>query len=321
MSRISIIIATYNRCQSLEGTLKTLWPQAAGIPEVEILVVDNNSTDATKAVAKKWMPQFQGRLRYVFEPRQGKSFALNTAVRAARGEIVAFLDDDVFVEAGWLAAMDATFRTTGCDGVGGRVLPEYPPDAPRWVRDNMMLLSGPIVAYDYGTGTLPYARPMYEFIGANFAFRKRVLEDCGLFNEAIGVGRGIENEDKELCGRLIRAGKSLVYCGQALVRHPVDPQRMSLIYIAKWNIRLGRHRFAFDEKGQLEKGLVCYFGVPRYLIKEILLSVFKAGAGIFNKRLFLAHWMRLFIDIGRAQEIRKTCSLMEKKRRNREKSR
>ena len=101
--KITVILCTYNRCQSLVRALDSL---AASILsetiEWEVLVVDNNSSDQTKAIVEDFCRQYPGRFRYLFEPQQGKSYALNAGIREARGDILAFVDDDVTVEPMWL---------------------------------------------------------------------------------------------------------------------------------------------------------------------------------------------------------------------------
>jgi len=79
---ISVIICTYNRCESLKDTLDSLLAQECdGTFNWEVIVVDNNSKDRTKEVVESYMHKFGGKLRYLFEPRQGKSHALNKEIK------------------------------------------------------------------------------------------------------------------------------------------------------------------------------------------------------------------------------------------------
>ena len=95
----TIIVCTYNRCKSLAKTLESIATlRVPGPVEWEVLVVDNNSTDQTRAVVEGFSCRYPSRFRYLFEPQQGKSCALNAGIQAARGEILAFTDDDVTVE-------------------------------------------------------------------------------------------------------------------------------------------------------------------------------------------------------------------------------
>ena len=86
--KITVILCTYNRCKRLAKALESV--AASALPasvDWEVLVVDNNSKDETRQVIEEFCERYPARFRYVFEPRQGKSNALNTGIREARGEI------------------------------------------------------------------------------------------------------------------------------------------------------------------------------------------------------------------------------------------
>src|ERR1700733_6053483 len=109
--KITVILCTYNRCMSLARTLDSVATQT--LPERadwEILVVDNNSRDQTRKVVDEFCRQYPGRFRYIFEPQQGKSHALNTGIREAQGDILAFVDDDVVVAKGWIHNLTRVFH-------------------------------------------------------------------------------------------------------------------------------------------------------------------------------------------------------------------
>jgi len=305
MKTISIIIATYNRSIDLTLCLDDIFKQKQdGNFTFEIIVADNNSTDNTKDVVLSFEKKYPGQVQYIFERKQGKCNALNAAIAIAKADIIAFTDDDVRVDQQWLISLAACFQAQHCDGVGGRILPVYPPQTPGWIKENISLLSGPIVFYDHGTGTKEYQKPAYEFLGANFAFKRQVFEDCGLFRTDIGPGKGTFGDDTEFVGRAFRSGKKLFYCGEALVWHPVDIKRTTLKYIAQWNIGLGRYRVIVDEQGVIKPSLVYWFGIPRYLIAQILKNMINVAISIFNKKEFLKAWVQLFVNIGKAMQIR-----------------
>jgi glycosyltransferase involved in cell wall biosynthesis len=118
----SIIIPTYNRADELRETIRSIARlQVAG--EWELLIVDNNSTDQTRAVVDSERATFPAPLFYLFEREQGRYAALNTGIRAATGSIIATTDDDARVEPDWLTRAAAGLEKFGCDYVGGKVLP------------------------------------------------------------------------------------------------------------------------------------------------------------------------------------------------------
>ncbi len=307
---ISIIIATCNRCESLKNTFDSFLSQECdGTFEFEIIVVDNNSKDGTKVTVESYLPKLNGanasRLRYLFEPTKGKSYALNKGIREAKGNIIAFADDDVVVDSQWLRQIVQCLEEYRCDGIGGRILPSYPQETPQWIKDNKHLLAGPIVFYDQGESIKKYEKPMREFLGTNFVFKREVFDQCGLFRTDLGPGTPRIGEDTEFVNRILNKNKVLYYCGKALVWHPVDVQRMTLRYLAKWYMTLGRYRVLGDDQGKIPEHLTYYFGVPRYLIGEIVHNGLYALKNIFNKPEFLKAWKQLFINWGRAMEIRR----------------
>ena len=101
--KTTVIVCTYNRCESLANTLDSLAKSIVpASTEWEVLIVDNNSSDRTRQVVEDFSRRFPGRFRYTFEPCQGKSFALNRGIRETQADVLAFTDDDVIAEPTWL---------------------------------------------------------------------------------------------------------------------------------------------------------------------------------------------------------------------------
>jgi glycosyltransferase involved in cell wall biosynthesis len=297
----SIIICTYNRCGSLQETLLSLRAQAFTAPlEYEILVVDNNSTDATRRTVDEMLPLFAGRLRYLLEPRKGKSYALNLGIMQARGKLLLFTDDDVLADASWVEQMVRCFAAHPCDAAGGRVLPLYPSRCPVWIKECRDILSGPIVSHDYGGEEKPYdAGRMLPFVGANMAARREVFAENGLFRTDMGVGIGICSEDTEMFRRLEKADRRLYYCGGAAVHHKVAQERMNYFYIARWSIGYGR---SIARRDDVQRVLQRYFGIPRYLFRDIASRGIGAAVNMFNRKRFIENWQHMFLNIGAAIE-------------------
>jgi len=106
---VSVVISTYNRCARLRHALESLLSQESDGVAWEAVVVDNNSTDDTRGVVESFGDRFGGRLRYVFEPRQGLSFGRNAGIGRAVAPLVAFTDDDVQPAADWLYRIKRCF--------------------------------------------------------------------------------------------------------------------------------------------------------------------------------------------------------------------
>jgi len=308
---ITVIVPTHNRCESLKDTLSSLLEQACDNNfDYEIIVVDNNSKDKTREVVEEYKAKFKKKLRYIFERKQGVSSARNRGIKEARGEIIAFTDDDCIVDKYWLVNIWNCFRKYNCDAVGGRVLPLYPKNTPKWIVANKDILSGPIPYHDYGEETKIYVRDrtkfrMRPFIGANMAFRKKCFNENGYFLINLGPGRGIMGEDSEFFGRLERNNVSIYYCGESIVYHKIEKERLKWRYIADWFIKLGRYS-AIEEKICSPNQINFLFGAPRYIFKEMMQDSFWLFFGlIIKEKKILKKIIRFFWNVGKIIEFRK----------------
>lgn len=264
---ITVILCTYNRCQSLANALESL--AASQVPESaswEVLVVDNNSRDRTRAVVEDYCHQYPGRFRYLFEPKPGKSHALNSGIQANEAEILAFVDDDVTVEPTWLRNLTAPFDRGKCVGVGGRVLPEQNFLPPRWMPLQDPYALAPLALFDLGLEAGSLNEPPF---GTNMAFRKRAFENHGGFRTDLGPqpGSEIRSEDSEFGHRLLAAGEQLRYEPSAIVYHAVPENRIQKSYFLRWRFDKGRAEILQSGVPTDTRWLVA--GVPLYLFRRL----------------------------------------------------
>jgi len=237
---LTVILCTFNRHQLLEKALESV--AASKVPDLvkwEVLVVDNNSTDQTRDVIQHLSRRYQGRFRYLFEPRQGKSFALNRAIREARGDVLAFMDDDVTVEPEWLRNLTAALDCEQWAGAGGRIVLQWPAALPSWLSINGPYARHPFPGFDQGDEAKELIGPPF---GTNMAFRKEVFERHGGFRTDLGPvpGSEIRAEDTEFGRRVIAAGERLRYEPSAVVYHPVPENRIDKRFFLKWRFDYGR---------------------------------------------------------------------------------
>ena len=177
---VSVILCTYNRSESLAKALASI--AQSRVPESiqwEVLVVDNNSRDATRSVVEEFCRRDPSMFRYLFEPQQGKSCALNAGIQAARGEILAFTDDDVTVEPTWLQNLTSSLTNGVWAGAGGRTLPEKTFSAPRWMASEDRYALGPLAMFDLGCEPRELIEPLF---GNNMAYRREAFEKYGRFS-------------------------------------------------------------------------------------------------------------------------------------------
>lgn len=251
---LCVVICTYNRCDLLGAVLEGL-VQAEPVADatLAIVVVDNNSPDATRQVVDR----FSGRLplRYLFEPRQGKAYALNTAVAAAAdAQLILFTDDDVELPADWMVRfVEAVRRNPEYDWYGGRVLPWWPTGQPAWWREeSRAALAGYFIDYDLGEASRPYRTDDRWPIGAAMAVRPQVFNRIGGYREDLGPRgklRGV-GEETDLLERAARAGYRGFYVADAVCRHYVDPARLRLKEYFRFGIGKGLNQYRGGTEGK-----------------------------------------------------------------------
>jgi GT2 family glycosyltransferase len=210
--KISVIVATYNRCIKLRTLLQTLTECSLGGNECEVLVVDNGSTDDTKDAAREFQARCGLDFRYLFEGRRGKSNALNTGIELANGEILAFTDDDCIPSRNWIESIAREFEADPTLAVlGGRVELYDKNDFA-----HSLSLSTQRSQIVHGVQVIKNA----PIIGANMAFRKSILKRIGGFDPLLGPGArcGIA-EDVEILYRIYKGGFKIVYSPEAIVLH------------------------------------------------------------------------------------------------------
>lgn len=201
---LSVCICTYNRADDLALILKSLArlrvPQGRG---VEFIIVDNASTDATSAVLNATAAHFPFPLKVVYEPICGSGAAHNCALKHARGEVIAWTDDDCVPAEDWIE----------------RILAHFDDDP------TLEILTGRIELYDPShypitiNTSLEPANITYV-LGANMAFRRRLPERIGLFDPRFGAGAPLRAaEDAEFAFRALRGGGRIAYTPDVLLYH------------------------------------------------------------------------------------------------------
>ncbi|MFM9079937.1 MAG: glycosyltransferase [Opitutaceae bacterium] len=243
--KVTVAIPTYNRAAFLRQTLAGIAAQRCPREALEVLVIDNNSTDDTRAVVAEFAGE-RPAPRHILEPRQGLDFARNRAVAEARGEIIVFGDDDILVETDWLAQMTAPLLidTAGKVGaVGGEVIPVFPDGLPDWVREWHAPLR-----FRSDPGPL---EQRHSPMGANLAFPRRVFDQLGLFHTALdrAAGNYFSGGDSEMIRRVRAAGLEVWFVPAAAVRHQMPASRTTFRYAARHAFDSARSR-VIDRAGQ-----------------------------------------------------------------------
>jgi glycosyltransferase involved in cell wall biosynthesis len=191
--------------------------------DYEVLLLDNNSTDKTREIGVGFAARFP-RIRYINEPIQGHPHTKNRGVRESRGEIIAFVDDDVYFSPGWLKAIASSFeRHPDVACIGGMVVPHFEGDRPSWLEDDLLDVYSVARYGDHEREILP---PEYP-IGCNMAFRRSVFEQLGGFPTSLGrkPGNLLSNDETYFLLCLVNAGLKLFYSPDAQVSHRISAER------------------------------------------------------------------------------------------------
>jgi len=208
---ISVIIGTYNRCESLIKSVRSII--LMHVPDGvswELIVVDNNSTDKTREQVSNLGRNTTVDMHYVLEERQGLSYARNRGIEESKGKIIAFLDDDCIVDPYWLSRLVNEFHADPeLHGIGGRVELYDKRDKPVTImtsRDRRLFTS---------------AGQLFSFMhGCNMAFVRTVFENTGVFDIRLGPGTKIlAAEDADFIYRVYKSGFKMLYCPELLVYH------------------------------------------------------------------------------------------------------
>jgi glycosyltransferase involved in cell wall biosynthesis len=230
--RASIVIPTRNRAARLEALLASLAAQTVPADEFEILVVDNGSTDATATVIDEWAARRPG-VRRVYQPELGVSRARNAGLAEARAAVVAFLDDDVLTEPGWLAGvLGAWDRWPDAGVVCGPADLHLGAPAPRWFGPETGVWYSTV---DFGSEARILRDPEEVPWGLNLAVRTDLARAAGGFAEHLGRSDGNlrGGEDVHLVARIRRPGNPVVYEPRAAVHHVVTKDRLRLGWLLR----------------------------------------------------------------------------------------
>jgi glycosyltransferase involved in cell wall biosynthesis len=253
---ISVLVCTYNRAELLGGALQSLVVQTLHKSRYEVIIVDNNSTDATHEIARDYAGRYDN-FKVIREDRQGKSYACNTGIAAARGKYIAFMDDDAKASPDWVERiLSFISRRPEVVAFGGPYKSFSLVELPKWYKES------------YGSWTLgdveiPIAET--EWInGTNMVFRRTLLLELGGFNENMGMtGKEIAyGADTEIFRRIKEKRLPVYYVPDMVVEHLIADYKMSLRWMLMSYYRNG---FSGLETFGLKRRPLWQFMVTGYL--------------------------------------------------------
>jgi glycosyltransferase involved in cell wall biosynthesis len=280
---LTVLIPTYNRHRMLKHTLDSLI-RARAAPEldVNVIIVDNNSQDDTRGTVVDYAGRSQLPIDYVFERRQGRSFALNAGIAAATGDLIGMIDDDEEVDENWYFAIGSAFTQGDVDFVGGPYVPRWAAPAPGWLPRNYL---GAIGWVDGGDRVRVYDSNYGGILmGGNAVLTRSILERVGPYSTLLGRAgnRLLSCEDEDMYKRLLAAGAVGVYLPGLIIYHYVPKERLTKRYFRDWCFWRGVSRGVMD-KGR--KSPCSYFGgIPRYLYGAAARSALRMASSMVRDR-------------------------------------
>lgn len=212
---ICLCVCTYKRPELLRQLLSNLEEQQTeGLFDYSIVIADNDRAESGRHVVESYARQSKIPIIYDVEPRQNIALARNKTIENAKGDFVAFIDDDEFPLDQWLLNMYKALICFESDGVLGPVIPYFEMEPPRWI------LKGGI----FERPTHPSGHVLdwnYTRTGNALVRRELFKEVPNWFNPVFGKG----GEDQDFFKRRIEEGHVFVWCGEAPVFETVPPDR------------------------------------------------------------------------------------------------
>lgn len=237
---LSVIIPTFNRSLQLNKTLDSIAQQSLSEKEYEIIIIDNGSTDDTAQVIQKFIdahPTHQ--IRSFYDRTPGLLTGRHLGAQKANGDVLVYADDDIKASDNWLRTIRDIFLDSSVQLAGGKCLPAYEIDPPKWVTDffstsEMGTMLPDLSLCDFGN-TVMEISPNYIW-GLNFSIRKSALYELGGFHpDNISPAYQMFQGDGEtgLALKAIERKYRSVYHPENLVYHDVPKQRMTIEYFDK----------------------------------------------------------------------------------------
>jgi glycosyltransferase involved in cell wall biosynthesis len=290
----SIIITTFNRANYLVRCLEAVAAQTADHATFEIIVVDNNSTDTTKEVVLTFAqshPTLQ--VHYLFEAKQGTSYARNCGVRAASGEYLCFTEDDAAPSPQWLETLVAAFSEADVGCAGGPIIPDYEgQDRPPHLQGDLQGLVGGF--------QLPYTEPTAVSRwtelpwGGNMAFRSNVFIDAGQFRTDLGPSakRRLTAEETEMIARAHQSGWKIMYIPSARMKHFVPSERLEKSHLYRVGLGLAASHVVLTSDPRAHM-IMRWFASDLWYATRMFFKF--VGAIVRRKSLWFDDYMRFWI--------------------------
>lgn len=296
---LSIIISTYNNAASLVRTLNSVAKQDADKSLWECIVVNNNSTDDTAERVTDFAKEHADiNIRLVDEEKQGLSYARNRGIAEAKGQFLAFIDDDETINEGFVSAYVDLFRNHGAFAAAGALKVCYDSARPKWMSHyTEKMIANPL---DLGREIITITSTVTP-TGGNMAFNRELFNLYGAFDTTLGR-KGDElfgGEENDMFKRIRDLGERVFYTPHAVAYHHIADRKLTPEYFDRLSYGVGVSKRLRAEKFGTEEELFSDERKKRFFTK--ILAIFYGLTFQFQKAKWLVR-MRNGISKGIFEE-------------------
>ncbi len=251
LASVSIILCTHrnDRYEDFEEALNSLYAQSYNNLEI-IVVVDGNS-ELYDRIVKSGIEdanKVKGKVKVILnEKNLGLSKSRNKGIKEAKGDVIAFFDDDAVADKNWIKELIRMYEEKEAIAVGGKILPEWITKKPKFLPEEYYWLIGAT-----HKGFPEEVTEVRNTFGSNLSFKADVLKALGGFRSEMGVkGKGLlQGEETELCERMReKFGRGVVYNPDAIVYHKVFPERLRMRFLLRRAFWQGYSKRVMKEMG------------------------------------------------------------------------
>lgn len=273
---ISVCICTFKRAALLNTLLEYLEPQRTdGLFTYDVVVADNDSEGSGESVVQAFTSDSSLEVTYCMEPEANIARARNKALGHARGDFVAFIDDDEFPTGEWLFSLWQTLLAYRADAVLGPVVPHFEEEPPQWLKKGRF----------FDRPRHPTGHPIRwpEARSGNVLFDKAALRkiDQPPFRPAFATA----GEDVDFFRRLAQSGCSFVWCNEAVAYESVPPSRCTRRYLLR-RAALRGSNFPKHPTHRLRNASKSLIAIPCYTVALPVLAV-------IGQHVFLAYLIKV----------------------------
>jgi len=253
---ITVCVCTFKRPALLKRLLDELARQETGDGSFSfsVVVADNDREQSAKPVVEAFTATSPVRAVYCVEPEQNIARARNKTLENATGDYVAFIDDDEFPAANWLANLLKTCLARGVDGVLGPVKPCFEEPPPPWATRGRF--------FERPTHETGWRIDLKEARTGNVLFDRRMVEGM---KEPFLPQFGTGGEDVDFFRRMMGQGRVFIWCDEAPVFESVPPSRCNRRYLLRRGLLRGRNNFN-NPQGRIEKLVISALAMPLYTL-------------------------------------------------------